>query len=89
MENGYVILGIVALLFLSMYGYSYATVVWENMKLKKEKKREARKEELIQEKRLLNQKIREEKFQKFNKRKEEIKHELMLLEKMKEKQKVG
>ncbi|GAA3610432.1 hypothetical protein Q4Q39_16540 [Flavivirga amylovorans] len=89
MENGYVILGIIALLFLSMYGYSYLSVAMEKMKLKKEKKKEAQKEELRRQQRVINQEARDEKFRKFNKRKEEIKHELMLLEKMKEKQKAG
>ena len=89
MENGYVILGIIALLFLSMYGYSYLSVAMEKMKLNKEKKREAQKDELRRQERIKNQEARDEKFRKFNKRKEEIQHELMLLEKMKEKQKVS
>ncbi|GAA3637984.1 hypothetical protein [Flavivirga jejuensis] len=89
MENGYVILGIIALLFLSMYGYSYMSVAMENMKHNKEKKKEEQKEALRRQERAKNQEARDEKFRKFNKRKEEIKHELMLLEKMKEKQKVS
>lgn len=89
MENGYVILSIIALLFLSMYGYSYLSVAMEKMKLNKEKKREVQKDVLRHQERIKNQEARDEKFQKFNKRKEEIKHELMLLEKMKEKQKVS
>ena len=89
MENGYVILSIIALLFLSMYGYSYLSVSMEKMKLNKEKKREVQKDVLRHQERIKNQEARDEKFQKFNKRKEEIKHELMLLEKMKEKQKVS
>ncbi|NMH87900.1 hypothetical protein [Flavivirga algicola] len=89
MENGYVILGIIALLFLSMYGYSYMSVAMEKFRLNRAKKIDAQKEELRRQQRIKNQEAREEKFRKFNKRKEEIKHELMLLEKMKEKQRVS
>ncbi|MDO5970746.1 hypothetical protein Q4Q35_13090 [Flavivirga aquimarina] len=89
MENGYVILGIIALLFLSMYGYSYMSVAMEKFRIKREKKREILKDELRRQERIKKQEIRDEKFRKFNKRKEEIQHELMLLEKMKEKQKAG
>ena len=89
MENGYVILSIIALLFLSMYGYSYLSVSMEKIKLNREKKREVQKDALRYQERVRNQEERDEKFRKFNKRKEEIKHELMLLEKMKEKQKVS
>ncbi len=89
MENGYIILSIIALLFLSMYGYSYMTVAIEKFRLNKQKKRDIHKDELRRQQRIKNQEIRDEKFRKFNKRKEEIQHELMLLEKMKEKQKVS
>lgn len=89
MENGYVILGIIALLFLSMYGYSYLTVVREKMVQKREQKMQLDKEELRRQRRIRNQEIIDEKVRAFNKRKEEIQHELMMLEKMKEKQRVG
>ena len=89
MENGYVILGIIALLFLSMYGFSYLSVFREKMAQKKEYQKQLDKEELRRQRRLKNQQIIEERVKAFNKRKEEIQRELMLLEKMKEKQKVG
>ncbi|WNH07807.1 hypothetical protein [Thalassobellus suaedae] len=89
MENGYVILGIIALLFLSMYGYAYFSVSIEKIRQKREAKRLVAKEELRKQERLEKQKIIDEKVKKFNDRKEEIHHELMLLEKMKNKQKVS
>jgi uncharacterized membrane protein len=89
MENGLVILGIITLLFLSMYGYSYLSVAREKMKVKKEQKVQLEKDALRREKRLAHQAIIDEKVRKFNKRKEEIQRELKLLEKMKETQKVG
>ncbi|MEC3907161.1 hypothetical protein VOI54_09020 [Tamlana sp. 2201CG12-4] len=89
MENGYVILGIIALLFLSMYGYSYFSVAREKMRMKREKKRQLEQDALRRERRLKHQAIIDEKVENFNKRKEEIQRELQLLEKMKEKQKVG
>ncbi|GAA4816062.1 hypothetical protein [Litoribaculum gwangyangense] len=89
MENGYVILGIIALLFLSMYGYSYLSVFREKMVQKNEQKKQMEKEELRRQRRLKNQEIIDERVKAFNKRKEEIQHELMLLEKMKAKQKVS
>ncbi|MEL0456940.1 hypothetical protein WJN01_11940 [Flavobacteriaceae bacterium SZ-1-7] len=89
MENGYIILGIIALLFLSMYGYSYLSVYMEKIRQNKEKKQEIKRQELRRQKRLEHQAMVDEKVKKFNKRKEEIQHELMLLEKMKEKQRVS
>jgi hypothetical protein len=89
MKNGYVVLGILALLFLSMYGYAYFSVLAEKMRHKKQMKLEMEKEELRRQESIRKQEIINEKVARFNKRKEEIQHELMLLEKMKEKLKVG
>lgn len=89
MENGYVILGIIALLFLSMYGYAYLAVAVEKIKQKREANKAAEKEELRRLERLKKQAIIDEKVRKFNERKDEIQRELMLLEKMKTKQKVS
>ena len=80
MDNGYVILGIVGLLFLSMYGYAYASVAMEKAREKRAIKAEIKKEELRLEKMAINQKAREEKLNQLNKRSEEIKHELENLE---------
>lgn len=89
MQNGYVILGIIALLFLSMYGYAYFSVFMEKVKARKNKELTIEKEALRLEQRKKNQEIIDERVRKFNKRKEEIHRELLLLEKMKEKQQVG
>jgi len=89
MENGLVILGIIALLFLSMYGYAYLSTSMVKIKLRREAKRGLAKEELRRQESLKKQEVINEKGRKFNKRKEEIQHELMLLEKMKTKQKVS
>lgn len=89
MDNGYVILGIIALLFLSMYGFSYLSVVREKIAQKNEEKKQLEKEELRRQRLIKNQEIIDLRVSAFNKRKEEIQRELMLLERMKEKQKVS
>ncbi|SFD17008.1 hypothetical protein [Algibacter pectinivorans] len=89
MENGYIILGLIALLFLSIYGFSYLSVAREKMNQKKQQQKELEKAQLRRQARIKNQELIDERVRKFNKRKEEIQHELMLLKKMKEKQKVS
>jgi len=89
MENGYIILGLIGLLFLSMYGFSYISVAKEKMKQKKAQQKELEKAELRRQARIKHQELINEKVRKFNERKEEIQNELMLLKKMKEKQKVS
>lgn len=89
MDNGFIILGIIALLFLSMYGFSYFSVAREKMNQKKIQQKELDKAELRRQARIKNQELIDERVRKFAKRKEEIRHELMLLEKMKEKQKAS
>lgn len=89
MENGFVILGIIALLFLSMYGYAYLAVAVEKIKQKREANKVAEKAELRRLESLKKQAIIDEGVRKFNERKEEIQRELMLLEKMKTKQRVS
>lgn len=88
MENGYVILGIIALLFLSMYGYAYASVALEKIQEKKAKKLELKKEALRLEEKALKQKIRDEKTSQLLKRSEEIKLELQKLEEKKKEREV-
>ncbi|KJD31649.1 hypothetical protein PW52_16570 [Tamlana sedimentorum] len=89
MENGYVILGIVALLFLSMYGYSYWSVFKEKMTQKKVQEEQLKKQELRRQRRIKNQALIDAKINAFNKRKAEIKQELSMLNQIKEQQKVG
>ncbi|MFD1614390.1 hypothetical protein [Gelatiniphilus marinus] len=83
MENGFVILAIIALLFLSIYGYTYGTIALEKIKEKKNEKQNMRLEEIRLEERQRRQAIRDEKLRKQNKRREEIKRELKLLEEKK------
>ncbi|WP_308993488.1 hypothetical protein QLS71_011960 [Mariniflexile litorale] len=89
MQNNYVILGILALLFISMYGYAYFSVILEKMRERKNKQKNIEKEELRRLESKRKQELIDERVRKFNERKEEIHRELMLLEKMKEKQRVS
>ncbi len=72
MDNIYVILGIIGLLFLYIYRYAYGFVAYEDMKAKKEKERRQVK--------LANQKVRDIKLAKLQKRSEEMRQELIELE---------
>jgi hypothetical protein len=80
MDNGYVIIGIIALLFLSMYGYVYASIAFENIKGKKAKKKLVKLREERRVMKLSNQIKRDEKLAKLLKRSEEIRQELRELE---------
>lgn len=84
MDNGYVIIGIIALLFLSMYGFAYASVAFENMKGKKAKKKLIKLREERRIMKLSNQIKRDEKLTKLLRRSEEIRQELRELELKKE-----
>ena len=82
MENGYVIIGIIALLFVSMYGYSYWSVFKEKARQKEEgllqrEAQEKRRQDLLERVRI------------FNERKEEKRAETRLLRKVKTEQKVS
>lgn len=83
MDNGYVILSIVALIFLSMYGFAYASVTIEKIKQRKAKKVEKIEEELRLQEKAEKERLREEKLKEISKRSEEIKNELKRLEKVK------
>lgn len=83
MMNGWVILSIVALLFLSMYVYANIFVVLEKIKEKKRKKVEQHKLELIAQEKERKQQIRDEKYKKIRDRSEEIKQELKRIELLK------
>ncbi|MBU2951327.1 hypothetical protein KO493_11525 [Tamlana agarivorans] len=89
MEYGFVVLGIVALLFISMYGYSYISVAQEKAKLTKERQLRKEKEEHRRQSRLRHQAIIDEKVSKVAARREEIQRELQLLKDMKTAQKVS
>lgn len=89
MDNGYIILGIISLLFLSIYGFSYLSVAREKMAMKRDKNIQLQKDALRRERRLKHQAVIDEKVRKFSVRKEEIQKELRLLEQMKVQQKVS
>ncbi|MEW4922866.1 hypothetical protein [Algibacter sp. 2305UL17-15] len=82
MENGLIILGLIGLLFLSMYGYAYGTVALEKMRLKKQEQELERIAAIKHEERLQRQKARDEKLAKLKKRSDEIRLELNRLEKV-------
>lgn len=83
MENGYLILALVALLFISIYGYSYMPIFLEKRKEKRLKMEEAALEEARQIEKLKKQELRDEKLNKSLKRSAEIRMELQRLEQMK------
>ncbi|PKQ43600.1 hypothetical protein [Confluentibacter flavum] len=83
MEHGYLILAIIALLFISMYGYSYIPVVLEKRKEKRLKIEQEELEEARKKENLMKQELRDEKLNKSLKRSAEIKMELQQLEQMK------
>ncbi|MCL5130458.1 MULTISPECIES: hypothetical protein [unclassified Algibacter] len=89
MENGYVIIGIIALLFLSMYGYSYLSVLKEKAKQKEESQKQKEAQEIRRKARIEKQDALLERVRLFNERKEENRAELMMLGKDKKNQKVG
>ncbi|MGC6430012.1 MAG: hypothetical protein ACON5F_03120 [Jejuia sp.] len=82
MENGLLIIGLIALLFLCMYGYAYGTVAAEKAKAKKEQQELERLEAIKQEERAQRRKAHNEKLEKLRKRSEEIRLELNRLEKV-------
>lgn len=83
MMNGWLILSIVALLFLSMYIYAYIFVYFERVQNKKRKKQELINEELKAQERQRKQEIIDEKVNKIAERSKQIKQELRRLEQMK------
>lgn len=82
MMNGWLILSIVALLFLSMYIYAYIFVYFEKIKNKKFKKREAKRAEIERQEKVKKEELRAAKFDKLKTRSKEIKAQLKWLEQM-------
>jgi len=89
MEYGYVVIGIIALLFLGMYGFSYASVIKENNRIKEENLKQKREQEIRRQARVKKQDELLERVRVFNKQKEEARAELAVLKKRKNEQKVG
>lgn len=83
MENAYLILAILALLFISMYGYSYIPVILESKKLKQLKIEQAELEEEREQDPVVKRDLADDKLSKSLKRSAEIRRELHRLEQMK------
>ncbi|MGC6432102.1 MAG: hypothetical protein ACON5F_13745 [Jejuia sp.] len=78
--NGYIILGIIALLFLAMYAYAYGSVYVETLKQKRQKRRLKEHEEAVRRLKLRKQRQRDEKLLKLQKRSQEIRERIKELE---------
>ncbi|MWW26560.1 hypothetical protein [Algibacter lectus] len=89
MENGYVIIGIIALLFVSMYGYSYWSVFKEKARQKEEGLMQKKAQEKRRQDRVEKQEALLERVRVFNERKEEKRAETRMLRKVKKEQKVS
>lgn len=82
MENSFLIIGLIFLLFLSMYGYSYRSASLEKNRVKKLKEEQMLIQAKRKEERIARQKARNEKLEKLKRRSEEIRLELNRLEKV-------
>jgi large-conductance mechanosensitive channel len=89
MEYGYVVIGIIALLFLGMYGFSYASVIKENNRIKEENLKRKKEQEIRRQARVKKQEELLERVRLFNTQREKARAELTVLKKIKNEQKVG
>ena len=89
MSGGLILLGVMALFFLSMYVYAYGTTNYAVKKQEKARKRKLieaeEKEQRIKAEMQERQKQREEKYRAANARSKEIEKELKVLEQLKQK----
>ena len=84
MEQGYVILIVIALLFISMWAFANFSVFMEKRKRKMAKKEEIRKEALRLEEQARKQEERNVKWKKMDERRKEMKEDLKRLEETKQ-----
>ncbi len=82
MENGVLVLGMIALLFICMYGYAYGTVALDNIAERKKEAELDRVQGLKKAERLEKEKLRNAKIAKLKKRSDEIRLEMKRLEKV-------
>lgn len=82
--NGFVIISILAAMFLFFYWYSYTTVASEDKKRKAIWKKRHEIEEVFNKKMKLKAELRRQKFEKFMRRSKEIQQELIRLNKVKQ-----
>ncbi|TBN02371.1 hypothetical protein EYD45_11710 [Hyunsoonleella flava] len=78
--NGYIILGIIALLFLAMYAYAYGSVYLDTRKQKRTKDEIEQRQEAMRRLKMRKQRQREEKLQSMYSRSQEIKERIKELE---------
>ena len=79
MKNSGIILAAIALLFISMYVYSYSFDYFQKLKENRKLKKRLEKETSLNERIALNDKAREEKYNDLSKRSKEIQEELKRL----------
>ena len=79
MKNGGIILAAIALLFISMYVYSYSFDYFQKLRENRKLKKRLEKEASLNEQIALNDKAREEKYNDLSKRSKEIQEELKRL----------
>ncbi|PWK18236.1 hypothetical protein [Xanthomarina spongicola] len=83
MIDGFVIISILALMFLFFYWYSYSTVASEDKKRAEIWKKRHQLEEAFNKRMKERAEMRRQKFEKFMNRSKEIQQELMRLQKSK------
>lgn len=78
--NGYITLGIIALLFLAMYAYAYGSVYLDLRAKKRTENELKQRKEALQRLKMRKQRQRDEKLLKIQRRSKEIKERLKELE---------
>lgn len=79
MKEGFVVLGVIALLFGSMYVYAMTAVYLNKLKLRREKKRQLELEAILFDEKIRKQEIREEKAKQIQLRREEMDQQYLRL----------
>jgi Flp pilus assembly protein TadB len=83
MEHGYIILSIIALLFICMYGFAYSSIALDKRRQRKAAKLEVEREAIRKAENAKKQAVRDQKLQESMKRRDEIQEELKRLERIK------
>lgn len=84
MKEGYIILIVIALLFIGMYAFAYFSVYFEKLKRRRERKAELLKDELRKQEKARKQEIRDEYSKQREARREEMKQQLKRLNEIKQ-----
>lgn len=80
MENSYLVLGTVVLLFISIYLYTQLAIIGARIKKKRANRKHIEKEALRYMRRIKNQKTIQHKVAEFKRRKEEIRRQWLWLQ---------